>query len=389
MVDDSSIIVIMFLIFAGAAVISTAALYARQSLLVAYILLGVILGPGLKLLYATDLIQQTGHVGVIFLLFLLGLHLDPKNLLKMLAKVSWITLISSIIFAGISFIITRFFGYSITESVIIAISMMFSSTIIGLKLLPTTVLHHQHTGELMISILLMQDIIAIVVLLFLEGAANSSISVWALLRVIIALPVLLCIAYFAQRYVIIKLLRKFDRFQEYVFLLSIGWCLSLAILAQGLGLSAEIGAFTAGVALATNPISFHIAESLKPLRDFFLVIFFFSVGADFSFSYLPAIFFPALILSAVVLFLKPPIFRLLISPLKEAKHVSWEVAVRLSQASEFSLLVTYLAESTRLIGEEASNLVQAVTVVTFIISSYWVIAKYPTPMGVSDQLRKD
>ena len=122
----------------------------------------------------------------------------------------------------------------------------------------------------------------------------------------------------------------------YIFLLSIGWCLTMAVIAKGMGLSADIGAFIGGVALATNPISFYIAESLKPLRDFFLVIFFFSIGADFNFGYLPSIILPAIVLSVVVLGLKPPIFRFLLMPLKEDKSVSWEVAVRLSKASEFS-----------------------------------------------------
>ena len=124
-----------------------------------------------------------------------------------------------------------------------------------------------------------------------------------------------------------------------------------------MGLSADIGAFIAGVALATNPISFYIAESLKPLRDFFLVIFFFAIGASFNFGYLPSVIIPAILLSIVALGLKPPIFRILLMPLKEDKAVSWEVAVRLSQASEFSLLVVYLASGTNLIGPAASNLV--------------------------------
>ena len=383
------IVLIMFLIFAGTAILSTVALYCRQSLLVAYILLGMILGPGLKLVYDSLMLREMGDVGVIFLLFLLGLHLHPQNLIRMLSKVSWITLASSIIFAVVGWAVGHAFGFSNFESIVIGISLMFSSTIIGLKLLPTTVLHHQHTGELMISVLLAQDIVAILVLLFLQGAADTSTSLVALIKVIVALPLLLVVTYFIQKYVLLKLLRRFDRYQEYIFLVAIGWCLALSILAHVMGLSDEIGAFIAGVALATNPVSFYIAESLKPLRDFFLVIFFFSIGADFNFAYVNDVILPAIILAAIVLIGKPLVFRLLLMPLKEDSKVSWEVSVRLSQASEFSLLVVYLAAGTDLISQAASNLVQACTIITFIFSSYWVVLKYPTPMGVNERLKRD
>lgn len=383
------IVIVMFLIFAGTAVLSTLALYTRQSLLVAYIVLGMIMGPGLKLVYDSAMLREMGDVGVIFLLFLLGLHLHPQNLLRMLSKVSWITVVSSLIFAVAGFFVTHAFGYGVMESMIVGLSMMFSSTIIGLKLLPTTVLHHQHTGELMISVLLMQDIIAIVVLLFLQGAADTSTSVVALLKVIVAIPILLAVVYLVQKFILLKLLRRFDRYQEYIFLVAIGWCLALSVLAHLMGLSDEIGAFIAGVALATNPVSFYIAESLKPLRDFFLVIFFFSVGSDFNFSYVGAVLLPAVVLAALVLIGKPLVFKLLLMPLKEENKVSWEVSVRLSQASEFSLLIVYLAAGTDLISQSASNMVQAATIMTFILSSYWVVMRYPTPMAASEKLKRD
>ena len=111
-----------------------------------------------------------------FLLFLLGLHLQPQNLLHMLKKITWIALLSSILFALVGYLIGRWFGLNVTESTILGASMMFSSTIIGLKLLPTTILHHQHTGEVMISVLLMQDVIAIIVLILITGVHEGSTS---------------------------------------------------------------------------------------------------------------------------------------------------------------------------------------------------------------------
>ncbi len=388
---EEAVFYTMFLIFAGAALFSTVVLYTRQSLLVAYILLGAAFGPwGFKLINDLTAVRQVGDVGIVFLLFLLGLHLQPQNLLHMLRKVTWIALLSSSLFALLAYGIGRWFGLSVNESLVLGASMMFSSTIIGLKLLPTTILHHQHTGEVMISVLLMQDIIAIVVLILINGAQTVGGLSWHdFVSVCVTLPALIFFAFAIERYVLVKLLARFDRTQEYVFLLSIGWCLGLSVLALQLGLSEDIGAFVAGVALASSPISLFIAESLKPLRDFFLVMFFFSVGATFNFGYGAQVLIPALILSTMMLVFKPLCFSLFLYKAGEKKAVSKEVGIRLGQASEFSLLVASIALTTNLISEVASNLIQATTILTFIVSSYVVVLKYPTPMSFSDKMRKD
>lgn len=388
---DSSVFYTIFLIFAGAAFLSTLALYTKQSLLVAYILLGAMLGPwGLKLVSDITTVKQIGDVGIVFLLFLLGLHLQPQNLIHMLKKVTWIAVVSSVLFAVTSYGIGRCFGLTETEAWILGGAMMFSSTIIGLKLLPTTILHHQHTGEVMISVLLMQDVIAIIVLILINGARDAGgFSFDELMLVVIDLPALCILAFTFEKYILIRLLARFDRTQEYVFLLSIGWCLGLSVLAQKIGLSEDIGAFIAGVALAASPISLFIAESLKPLRDFFLVIFFFSIGATFNFNLGKQIVLPALVLSALVLIIKPLLFYVLLKKSGEKKQVSKEVGIRLGQASEFSLLVASIALSASLISDKASNLIQATTILTFIVSSYFVVLKYPTPIALSDKMRKD
>ncbi len=388
---EEAVFYTIFLIFAGAAVFSTLVLYTKQSLLVAYILLGAVLGPwGLKLITDLSAVRQVGDVGIVFLLFLLGLHLQPQNLIHMLKKVTWIALVSSILFALISYWIGCWFGLNNTESWVLAAAMMFSSTIIGLKLLPTTILHHQHTGEVMISVLLMQDLIAIVVLILINGASGTGGFSWNdLIMVGLALPALILCAFLAERYVLVKLLARFDRTQEYVFLLAIGWCLGVSVLAQKIGLSEDIGAFVAGVALAASPISLFIAESLKPLRDAFLVMFFFSVGATFNFDYFAQVFIPGIILALLMLLLKPLCFRLMFIKAGEKSSVSREVGIRLGQASEFSLLVASIAWSKHLISDVASNLIQATTILTFIVSSYVVVLKYPTPMSLSDKMRKD
>jgi Kef-type K+ transport system membrane component KefB len=388
--QTGQIISTIFLVFTGAALIAAVALYARQSLLVAYIVLGGILGPwGLGLVTDLPTIRDIGHVGIMFLLFLLGLNLHPQKLLKLLQKATLVTLASSAVFALIGFLVGWGFGFSVKENLVIGAVMMFSSTIIGLKLLPTTALHHRHVGEVIISVLLLQDIIAIALLILLEGLSASGVD-WSQLGMLaVALPGLILFAFLFERFVLIRLIRRFDAIQEFVFLAAIGWCLGLAQLGVLVGLTYEIGAFIAGVTLAYSPIARFIAESLKPLRDFFLIMFFFSLGAGFELPMLGQVIVPATLLALLMLAIKPFVFRALLSHSGESRKLSWEVGVRLGQTSEFSLLIAVLAVESVTISQPVSYLIQATTILTFIASAYLIMLRFPTPISVSDQLRRD
>ncbi|MEL0638451.1 cation:proton antiporter [Marinomonas sp. TI.3.20] len=388
---DASIVHSFFLIFGGAAIVASIALYTKQPMIIAYIALGVLLGPyGLSLINEPKLMDDMSHVGIIFLLFLLGLDMQPSHLINMLKKASWIALLSSAAFALLGYLVAILFGYTELESLIIGVAMMFSSTIVCIKLLPTTVLHHKHTGELVVGLLLLQDIIAIGVLLVLYSVSGDTHDgVMQYLKPLIALPLLIGAAFLFVKYILLKLITRFDRFHEYIFLVSIGWCLSMAVLAEYAGLSSEMGAFIAGVALATSPISQYIATHLRPLRDFFLILFFFTIGASFNLGLLSAVIVPALILAIGSMLIKPVVFRFLLKGIKEDASTSWEVGFRLGQVSEFSLLIAYLAANIGIIGTEASNVIQATAILSFALSTYVVILNFPNPIAISDRLRRD
>lgn len=388
--EDHSIVFSMFLIFTGAAVISTVALYARQALLIAYIALGVVTGPfGMGFVDDPELIADIAEIGIIFLLFLLGLNLEPKDLQNLFREAMVVTMLSSLIFALAGVAIGLGFGFNLTDSVLIGAIMMFSSTIIGLKLLPTSALHHQHMGEIIVSILLLQDMLAVIVMLLIQGVGSENSFFREALNIVVGLPLVAAGSYYFSKIVIFRLIAKFDQIKEYVFLLAIGWCLGVAEVGKLAGLSVEIGAFIAGVTLATNPISRYIAESLKPLRDFFLVMFFFALGAGFDVRMLGEVLVPALVLAAAGVLLKPQVFRLLLKREKEKERLAGEIGVRLGQISEFSLLIGVVATSTALITERASSLIQTATILTFIVSSYWIVMRYPTPIAVNEKLRRD
>jgi len=383
------IILQFVLIFAGAALFATLFLYLKQPIILAYILLGMVVGPkGLELITDAEQIEQLARIGIILLLFLIGLNFQPAKLVGLLGRVGIVTLATCFIFFLLSLAAALALGFPIIDSLIIGAALMFSSTIVSLKLIPTTQLHHHHIGELMISVLLLQDVIAIVIIVLVTegGMDNISISVALLLIELVMLSVM---SFVIVRYVITKLFLKFGVIKEHTFIMALGWGLLVAGAAEMLGLSFEMGAFIAGISLATVPIALVIAEELKPLRDFFLILFFFSIGAKFDLVVSQQLLFPGLIITALLMVAKPVIFNWGFKAIGEKPQNSAELGVRLGQASEFSLLIAFSALASGLIEERSSYLIQLIVVLTFVVSTYWVVNAYPTPISNVKSKRKD
>jgi Kef-type K+ transport system membrane component KefB len=386
---DHQLLSAFFWIFSGAAVLATAALFTRQPMIVAYLALGALLGPyGFGWVTDGAQLRAIGEIGIIFLLFLLGLEMQPRKLLVVLRESLWVGLLSSALFLALGTALALAFAFSLQDALLMGLAVSFSSTIIGIKLLPTTALHHRHIGELVVSLLLLQDCLAILALVGLAHFAPGVGEAKPLGVTALALPALLAVAAAGVRFILLPLIARFDVIQEYVFLLAVGWCLGLAQVAEALGLSLELGAFIAGVTLATSPIALFLAEALRPLRDFFLVLFFFTVGAGLNLALLPSVLVPALALSALVLLGKPVIYRVLLDRFKEQGSLAWEVGFRLGQISEFSLLLVLLAGQAALLSEGAITTIQTVAVLTFILSSYVVVLRYPTPIALDERLRR-
>ncbi|MGH8478564.1 MAG: cation:proton antiporter [Gammaproteobacteria bacterium] len=386
----TNVIYSLFLVFTGAACLATVALYARQAVIVAYIVLGILLGPsGLGAVADSGWIEDVAAIGIMFLLYLIGLNLPPRQLGRILGEALTVCLLSSAAFLVLGFALGMGFGFRYAEALFIGAALMFSSTIIGIKLLPTTALHHRHTGQIIISVLLLQDLVAIVLLLLLQGFGQGG-GVWLEVGLqLLLLPVLLGLAYVLDRFVLERLIARFDQIHEYVFLLAIGWCLGIAELAHVAGLPHEIGAFIAGVTLAQSPIALFIAESLKPVRDFFLVLFFFSLGAGLDLRLAADVLVPAVTIAVATSAVKPWVFRGLLLRAGERAELSAEIGVRLGQMSEFALLMAVLAVDAGLIGARSGDLVKVATVLSFVLSSYLIVLRYPTPIAVSDRLRRD
>ena len=293
------------------------------------------------------------------------------------------------IFAALAYGTARAFGFSHSDALLTGVALMFSSTIIGIKLLPTTVLHHKHLGEVLVALLLFQDLMAIVLLVLLQAPPGGSADMVQMLLPVVLLPAFGAACWGAVRYLLIPLITRFDRYHEYIFLLSVGWCLGVAEIAALVGLSAEVGAFMAGVAVATSPIAQYIAVSLKPLRDFFLVIFFFSVGAQLDLLALQEVALAATVLALVMLGAKPLTYQVLLRGVSESPGLAWNLGIRLGQCSEFALLIAVVALEAGRLSAMANTLIQATTIITLLCSSYLVVTRLPNPIAIKDELRRD
>jgi len=372
------------------AILGCLAIYLKQPIVIAYILCGMLIGPwGIGWISKADFIETISHLGITLLLFLAGLCLHPQKLIELFKKTSLVTLFNCACSFIAAFLFSLLFDFSVVDSAIIALSLMFSSTILTIKLLPTTTLHQKRMGALCISVLILEDLLAIGVLALIRCLNTPQGVVVSFSIIIVKLVLFIVILALVERYILRKIMVHVDRISEALFIIGLAWCFGIATISHHMGLFYETGAFFAGVAIARHKISLYISEKLKPLRDFFLVLFFFSLGAKLDLFVMKDIILPALILAILFVVVKPLVFKHAFVWSGESSIFSHEIGVRLGQLSEFSLLIAMMAYELGSVSLRASQLIQLVTIFTFIASSYYVVFKYPTPIGTTDKLIRD
>ncbi|MGE5279479.1 MAG: cation:proton antiporter [Deltaproteobacteria bacterium] len=377
-------------LFVGAAVLSYAAVLLRQPIIVAYVACGVLLGPwGAGWIRQVDFIDAVSRLGITLLLFLAGLCLHPQKLVRVFRKAFPVAAGNCLFSFVLAFTFARLFGFGRLECLVIGLAMMFSSTILVVKLLPTTRLHHGHMGAVCIGVLILEDLLAVVVLAFLRCLGVPGGAAWNFGIVLFKLAGFLVALFLFEQYVLRRAMQRAERLHEILFVLGLAWCFGVAGISNRMGLFYETGAFFAGVVLARHPVSLFISERLKPLRDFFLVLFFVALGAQMNLRVMREIWFACALLAALICVVKPWFLKHLFLYAKEEAAFSKEAGLRLGQLSEFSLLIALLALQLGRISSLASQFIQLVTLLTFVFSSYRVVFRYPTPIGPSEKLNRD
>lgn len=352
----------------------------RQPLIIGYIISGIILGPYiLNVIHNVELMELLSKIGITALLFIVGLGLSPK-VLKETGLAAGSTGFGQIL--GTS-LITYYFstlvlGLPSLEGFYLSIAFGFSSTIIILKLLNDKGDTHKLYGRIAIGFLLVEDLVATIVLVMLAGIgtqtdANISQIIYNL-GYLLGLGLILLIGLFIFTTQVLSRLTNFiSRSQEFLFIFSLAWGLTIAYLYQRVGLSIEIGALVAGVSLSMTPYAVEISSRLKPLRDFFILMFFILLGSHMSFGNINNLIGPALMLSVLIIIFKPFFIYMIMNLLGYTRKNGFLAGLVVAQISEFSLILVKLGNDLGHVSDNTMSLVTLVAVFTIAISTYMVM----------------
>ncbi|MFZ2494376.1 MAG: cation:proton antiporter [Candidatus Saccharimonadales bacterium] len=369
---DNSIFTQLSFIIGIAAVVALVMRWLKQPLIMSYILTGIIVGPSLlNIVHAKDAFESFSEIGITLLLFIIGLGMNA-GVIKSLGRVSLLTAGTLLVLVGFSgHIAALALGFDNTTAILLGIALFFSSTIIILKALSDTRETSRLYGQIAIGVILLDDVVATIALVVVAAMASGgplSIESFALLGIkAIALGVGL---YIAGTKIMPRLGKFFASSQELLFLFSIAWGLVIATLFHETGFSYEVGALFAGVSLAGLPYATEMAAKLKPLRDFFIVLFFVTLGETFTFGAIQENIFPALVLSGIVMIGKPLFVMASLGWMGYTKLTSFKAAIHLSQISEFSIILVIFAASSGLIQQRAIAVITLVALITIGISTY-------------------
>lgn len=356
-----------------AAVAAFLAHQARQPLIVAFIAVGIIVGPsGFSLLEETETLELFAGLGIAILLFLVGLKLDVRLVRKM-GKVALATGLGQVAFTSVfGFLIAVALGLEAVEAMYVAVALTFSSTIIIVKILTDKRELEKLHGRIALGFLIVQDIVVILAMVVLSslGAESDSTVLAQVVRIFFTGVGLLVGTWLVTTWVIPRLLAKVASSQELLIVCSVSWAVAVAALSDWLGFSVEVGAFLAGFALASTDFRESIASSLSGLRDFLLLFFFINLGLSLDFSTITEQIPASIVLSLFVLIGNPLIVLLIMGVMRYPSRVSFLAGVTVGQISEFSLIFITLGFQLGHVGGDAVGLVTLVGLVTITLSTY-------------------
>ena len=369
---ESSIFSQITLVIAVAALIAIIMRALRQPLIMSYIITGIIVGPSvLNLVHAKEAFESFSELGIALLLFIIGLGLNAA-VIKSLGKVSLITAMSILVSVGfIGHMAGILLGFDNTTSAILCLAMFFSSTIIILKVLSDNKELSRLYGQISIGVILLDDVVATIALVVVAAmGAHANFDLTAVGMLVVKALGLAALLFVLGNYIMPAISKLFAKSQELLFLFAVAWGLAVAGLFEFAGFSHEVGALFAGVALAGLPYAAEMAAKLKPLRDFFIVIFFVTLGETFTFGALQQSIVPALVLSAIVIFGKPLFVMLSLGAQRYTKLTSFKAAIHLSQISEFSIILVIFASSVGVADKAAVPIITLVALITIGVSTY-------------------
>lgn len=387
---ESTIFAQLSLVIAVVAIVSIIMKLLRQPLIVGYILTGILVGPSfLHLIQDKETFEGFSKIGIALLLFIIGLGLNLDIIRKLGKTVLTVAVLEIGAMMVLGYLVSIAIGLSAMDALFIGAALTFSSTIIIVKVLNDKREQTRLYGQICIGILLVEDIAATIALLVLStnnggGGGFSPLELGMLAVKGIALAGALAL-------VSTKILPRLSKFiassQELLFLFAIAWGFGVATLFALSGFSLEVGALFAGVSLAGLPYAQEIAARLKPLRDFFVVVFFIVLGEGLELHNLGQAILPAIALSLVVILFKPLMVMTGLGLLGYTKRTSFKAGLPIAQISEFSLILIVLAQSYGLVSAQTSAIVTLVAIITIGATTYLMHYDDELYAGLEHRLR--
>jgi Kef-type K+ transport system membrane component KefB len=364
------------LILLLAAVVGGIGQLFKQPLIVMFIFLGIIVGPTvLDIVKSKDNIHLLADIGIAVLLFIVGLKLDLR-LIKSTGKIALLTGLGQVIFTSvIGYFIGVLLEFSPMHSFYIAVALTFSSTIIIVKLLSDKKEIDSLHGQISIGFLIVQDMVVIFVMIVLSALGKrEDFSLFEnIMKTLLSSGILVAITYVTMTWIIPGLSRFLAKSQELLVLFALAWALTLGSVSHLIGFSSEVGAFLAGVSLASSAFKETISSRLVSLRDFLLLFFFVNLGANLNLSAIGSQVSASVIFSLFVLVGNPIIVLVIMGLMGYRKRTSFLAGLTVAQISEFSLIFAGLGLAIGHINEEVLGLITLVGIITIALSTYLII----------------
>ena len=351
----------------------------RQPLIIGYIIAGIVMSPSLlNILQHTENVQMFAHIGVALLLFMVWLWINPR-IIKDLGKVSLLLGLGQVVITiALWFWIARWFWFDLVTSMYISLALTFSSTIIIVKLLSDRGVADELYGKISLWVLIVQDIIAMIILMILASLPSAGVAIarWSFVSLLLLkIVVVVIVSFILTTYILPWMMKHVAKSQEFLLIFAVAWCLFAAAAMEAFGFSLEIGALIAGLTMASLPYRFEIESKMKPLRDFFIMLFFVFLGSQLDFSQLWWSRWLIVIFSFFVLVVKPLIIFVLMRLLGYTSKNSLFVWSALAQVSEFSfILISVVLALGHVTDASLLSFVTMVGLISIAWSSYYIIS---------------
>jgi len=347
----------------------------RQPLVVAYIIAGLVAGPLFLDLFGNSaaFFETFAQFGIVLLLFLVGLSLN-FNYIRRVGKAVIVTTLVHFLFAGIlGLILMMFLDFGFVSALFLSISVSFASTIIVTKLLADKKDTEAVYGRFTVGILLVQDIVAIILMIFLTTHQEGAIWYQTFLTVASRGMFILAVIVLMAKYLLPYLMDKVAKSGELLFIFTIAWCFGVASLVYWAGFNIEIGAIIAGLSLGASAYQPEICSRIKPLRDFFIVLFFVVLGSELRLGQIQDSIGPALILSAFVLIVDPILLYFVMRWLKYGRRSAVLAGLTAANVSEFGFILVFKGQELGYLNGNELGVLTLVALVTISISSYFIV----------------